>query len=41
MAVDGSRHGEAAVRFLLEHREWFGEAAQIAVLHALRNCRCS
>jgi nucleotide-binding universal stress UspA family protein len=35
VAVDGSRYGEAAVRFLLQHRAWFGEAAQITVLHAV------
>jgi nucleotide-binding universal stress UspA family protein len=35
IAVDGSRYGEAAVRFVLQHRAWFGDAAQVTVLHAV------
>ncbi|GAB4483285.1 MAG: hypothetical protein OHK0044_32490 [Burkholderiaceae bacterium] len=35
IAVDGSRHSEAAVRYVLQHRAWFGEAARIVVLHAV------
>jgi nucleotide-binding universal stress UspA family protein len=35
VAVDGSRYGEAAVRFVLQHRAWFGETARITVLHAV------
>ncbi len=35
LAVDGSRYGEAAVRFVLRHRDWFGARAQITLLHAV------
>lgn len=35
IAVDGSRYGDAAARFVLQHREWFGAGAQITLLHAV------
>lgn len=35
IAVDGSRYGETAVRFVLRHRGWFGDEARITLLHAV------
>lgn len=35
IAVDGSRYGEAAVRFVLRHRALFGENARITLLNAV------
>jgi nucleotide-binding universal stress UspA family protein len=36
VAVDGSPYGEAAVRWLLSHRELFGPQPRIELLHAVR-----
>lgn len=37
VAVDGSRYGEAAVRWSLRHRELFGPQPQFELIHAVRD----
>jgi nucleotide-binding universal stress UspA family protein len=35
IAVDGSRYGRAAVRYVLKHRDLFGAAPQLTLLHVV------
>jgi nucleotide-binding universal stress UspA family protein len=37
VAVDGSRYGEAAVRWLLSHRDLFGPQPHFELIHAVRD----